>query len=76
MLNIAIIIGSTRPERKGEAVAKWVYEVARKREDARFELVDLENIRAPFTGRASTRLHGASLLERTHQEMVPDDRFL
>ena len=26
---IAIIIGSTRPGRNGEAVAKWVYEVAR-----------------------------------------------
>ena len=28
MLRIAIIIGSTRPGRNGEAVAKWVYEIA------------------------------------------------
>ncbi len=28
MLRIAIIIGSTRPGRKGEAVAKWAYEIA------------------------------------------------
>lgn len=40
MLKIAIIIGSTRPGRNGEAVAKWVYEVAQKRSDAEFELVD------------------------------------
>jgi NAD(P)H-dependent FMN reductase len=37
MLRIAIIIGSTQPGRKGEAVAKWVYEIAQKRSDAEFE---------------------------------------
>jgi NAD(P)H-dependent FMN reductase len=30
MLRIAIIIGSTRPGRNSEAVAKWVYEIAQK----------------------------------------------
>ncbi len=30
MPRIAIIIGSTRPGRKAEAVAKWVYEIAAK----------------------------------------------
>ena len=34
MLRIAIIIGSTRPGRKGEAVAKWAYEIAQTRHDA------------------------------------------
>ena len=44
MLRIAIIIGSTRPGRKGEAVAKWVYEIAQKRSDAaEFELVDIKD---------------------------------
>ena len=38
MLRIAIILGSTRPGRKGEAVAKWVYEIAQKRSDADFQL--------------------------------------
>jgi NAD(P)H-dependent FMN reductase len=33
MIKIAIILGSTRPGRNGEAVAKWVYEVAQKRSD-------------------------------------------
>ena len=36
MIKIAIIIGSTRPGRKAEAVAKWVYEIAQKRSDAEF----------------------------------------
>lgn len=43
MLRIAIIIGSTRPGRKGEAVAKWVYEIAQKRSDTEFELVDIRD---------------------------------
>jgi hypothetical protein len=41
MLKIAIIIGSTRPGRKGEAVAKWAYDIVRQRSDAEFELLDL-----------------------------------
>jgi len=30
MMRIGIILGSTRPGRIGEAVAKWVYKIARK----------------------------------------------
>src|SRR5438477_4178092 len=48
MLRIAIIIGSTRPNRNGEAVAKWVYEVAKKRGDAEFELVDIKDFNLPL----------------------------
>ena len=39
MLKIAIIIGSTRPRRNGEVVAKWMHEISKKRNDASFELV-------------------------------------
>src|SRR5437773_1537190 len=48
MLRIAIIIGSTRPGRKSEAVAKWAYEIAQKRSDAEFELVDIEDFNLPL----------------------------
>jgi len=48
MNRIAIIIGSTRPGRNGEAVAKWVYEIARKRTDAEFELVDIKDFNLPL----------------------------
>src|SRR6266851_3064839 len=47
-LRIAIIIGSTRPGRNGEAVAKWVYEIAQKRSDAEFELVDIKDFKLPL----------------------------
>src|SRR5437763_6013713 len=48
MLRIAIIIGSTRPGRNGEAVGKWVYEIAQKRSDAEFELVDIKDFNLPL----------------------------
>lgn len=48
MIKIAIIIGSTRPGRKAEAVAKWVYEIAKKRSDAEFELVDIKSYNLPL----------------------------
>src|SRR5437016_13872548 len=48
MLRIAIIIGSTRPGRNGEAVAKWVFEVSQKRSDAEFELVDIKDFNLPL----------------------------
>jgi NAD(P)H-dependent FMN reductase len=34
MLKVAIVVGSTRPGRKCEAVANWAYEIAQKRKDA------------------------------------------
>ena len=48
MLKIAIIVGSTRPGRNGEAVAKWVHEHAKKRTDAEFELVDVKDFDLPL----------------------------
>src|SRR5437762_5182685 len=48
MLRIAVIIGSTRPGRVGESVAGWVYELAQKRTDAEFELVDIKDFNLPL----------------------------
>jgi NAD(P)H-dependent FMN reductase len=47
MTNIAIILGSTRPGRRGEAVAKWAYQLAQQRTDADFELIDLADYPLP-----------------------------
>lgn len=46
-LKVAIILGSTRPGRRGEPVAKWVLEHAQKRTDAKFELLDLQDYPLP-----------------------------
>ncbi len=48
MIRIAIILGSTRPGRNGEAVARWVYEIAQQRSDAEFELVDIKDFNLPL----------------------------
>jgi NAD(P)H-dependent FMN reductase len=42
MLIVAVILGSTRPGRNGEAVAKWIYDVAKRRTHAEFEYVDIK----------------------------------
>jgi NAD(P)H-dependent FMN reductase len=44
---IGIILGSTRPNRNGEQVARWVYDIASRRDDAEFELVDLRDYPLP-----------------------------
>jgi NAD(P)H-dependent FMN reductase len=46
-LRIAVILGSTRPGRKGDQVAKWVIEQAKKRDDASYELLDLADFDLP-----------------------------
>jgi NAD(P)H-dependent FMN reductase len=47
MTRIGIILGSTRPGRNGEAVARWVYDVASQRSDVEFELIDLLDYKLP-----------------------------
>jgi len=48
MIKIAIVVGSTRPGRKAAAVASWVHELAKKRTDAEFEVVDIEDFKLPL----------------------------
>ncbi|MEV5787849.1 NADPH-dependent FMN reductase [Streptomyces sp. NPDC048448] len=52
MTKIGIILGSTRPGRNGEAVARWVHDIASKRTDAEFELVDLVDYKLPHLDEA------------------------
>jgi NAD(P)H-dependent FMN reductase len=48
MIRIAVILGSTRPNRIGDAVAHCVVERARWRRDAEFELVDIRDFDLPL----------------------------
>lgn len=48
MIKIAIVIGSTRPNRKGEVVARWVHDLLKSRTDAEFELVDIRDYNLPL----------------------------
>ncbi|MET7425733.1 NAD(P)H-dependent oxidoreductase [Dactylosporangium sp. NPDC005555] len=67
MTKIGIILGSTRPGRNGEAVAKWVYDIASRRSDAEFELVDLLDYNLPHLDEAVPASMGQYANEHTQQ---------
>jgi NAD(P)H-dependent FMN reductase len=48
MIKIAIVTGSTRPGRNNDAIARWTFDIARKRNDAAFELVDIAEYHLPL----------------------------
>jgi NAD(P)H-dependent FMN reductase len=48
MLRIAIVLGSTRPGRLGEAVARWVLDRAQQRKDADYVLLDIAEFELPL----------------------------
>ena len=48
MIKVGIIVGSTRPGRKADAVARWVFDIASRRGDAHYELVDIEDFKLPL----------------------------
>lgn len=48
MIDVAIIVGSTRPGRRAAPIANWIFGIASKRSDARFELVDIQDFKLPF----------------------------
>jgi NAD(P)H-dependent FMN reductase len=65
VLRIGIIIGSTRPGRKGEAVARWVYEIAQKRGEAVFELVDIKDFDLPLLDEPMSPMMGQYTQQHT-----------
>ncbi|MBN9685787.1 MULTISPECIES: NADPH-dependent FMN reductase [unclassified Corallococcus] len=48
MIKVAIVVGSTRPGRKADKVAAWVHDIAKKRSDATYELVDIQDFHLPL----------------------------
>jgi NAD(P)H-dependent FMN reductase len=61
----AIVIGSTRPNRVGSAVAAWAHSLARPRDDAEFVLLDIADFDLPLLslGEPKPSMSG----EYTHQ---------
>jgi NAD(P)H-dependent FMN reductase len=58
MFNLKIIIASTRPGRKGPAVAAWVHDTVKKNPAFDTELIDLAVVNLPFLDEpAHPRLH-------------------
>jgi NAD(P)H-dependent FMN reductase len=61
MIKVGIVIGSTRPGRKAETVAKWVHEIAQKRADAQYELVDIQAFNLPLLDEPHTKAWSAKI---------------
>lgn len=66
-LNIAVILGSTRPGRNGKAVADWVVEQAQGRPGASYELVDLLDYPLPHLDESLSPLLGQYQNEHTKE---------
>jgi NAD(P)H-dependent FMN reductase len=77
MLRIAIILGSTRPGRKGEAVARWVYNIAKKQRsnDAEFEYVDIKDFNLPLLDEPGMISQGQYTQDHTKKWSAKIDSF-
>ncbi len=79
MINIAIIVGSTRPGRKALAVAQWVHEIASMRSDALYRLVDIADFGLPLLDEEVPPAMGQYKREHTKawaQEIAGFDGFV
>lgn len=77
--NIAIIIGSTRDARFADKPAKWLLENAQKREDMRFELLDLRDYDLPLFNEAASNLWMPSAdanAQRWQQKLAEFDGYI
>ncbi|HAF29767.1 MAG TPA: NADPH-dependent FMN reductase [Bacteroidales bacterium] len=75
MNKIAIILGSTRPGRNGKAVAEWVNEIAQKRSDATFELIDISDYNLPLLDEPIPASQGKYSKEHTKKWAAKIDMF-
>lgn len=79
MISIGIILGSTRPNRNGPQVAQWVHDLASRRDDATFELVDLLDHPLPHLDEAVPSMFGPSANPHTRDwaaRIAPFDGFV
>jgi len=58
-LKIAVLLGSTRPGRRADAIGDWVIQRAVRREHAKFELVDLAEQALPLLDEPEPAIHGS-----------------
>jgi len=75
MVRIGIVVGSTRPGRKAEAVARWVVDLARKRDDAEIELVDVADYELPLLDEPAPPSIGPHTKEHSRRWAAAIDRL-
>lgn len=74
MTTIAIILGSTRPNRMGAAVADWVHKRAADR-PATYDLIDLREVDLPFLDEGTPPSMGQYEHEHTRRWAETIDRY-
>jgi NAD(P)H-dependent FMN reductase len=74
-LNLAIVVGSTRPGRNGGAVASWVHDQAAARTAANYEIVDLADLNLPLLNEAVPALVGRYEHQHTQNWAATVARF-
>ncbi|MFJ7933924.1 NADPH-dependent FMN reductase [Sporosarcina sp. NPDC096371] len=75
-LKIGIVQGSVREGRNGDAVAKWMIDFAEKRNDAKYEIVDLANYNLPFLGSAYAQPDAAEQIKAWSEKMASFDGYI
>lgn len=75
MLDIAIILGSTRPGRRGDQIASWLLATAREHRGASYELVDLADHQLGNLDEPGNPSHRAYEHAHTHAWSECVDRF-
>ncbi|MBO9579141.1 MAG: NAD(P)H-dependent oxidoreductase [Microbacteriaceae bacterium] len=74
-LRIAVILGTTRPGRRGEAVAQWIVERGNARDTARYELVDLADYPLPHLDEVNSAKMGQYEGEHTKTWSAVIDQY-
>lgn len=80
--NIQIILGSTRRERQGEKVAKWLASLASQRSDFSSELIDLRDWPLPFFEEPQSPSalkiddYSSEIAKKWHQKISAGDGFV
>jgi NAD(P)H-dependent FMN reductase len=77
MLRVAIILGSTRPGRNGQAVARWAYDTAKKLRSnhVKFEYVDIRDFNLPLLDEPIPPSQGKYIKDHTKAWSAKIDSF-
>jgi NAD(P)H-dependent FMN reductase len=75
-MKIGIVQGSVRVGRNGDAVAKWMYDFAEKRNDAKYEIVDLADYNLPFLGSANAQPDAEVQIKAWSEKMASFDGYI
>ena len=78
-LRLQVIIGSTRPVRAGEPIARWVAATAAAREDLEVELVDLKDVNLPLLDEPRQPVEGHFTHEHSRrwaERVAPSDAVI